>query len=86
MSFFHKKNYGKILSGFNQTTRTTPGSAQHASADEKRDTIFIGRTWIYSLVFYDYLLISEDYQVNKCQISFNKILVQQLADQCDVSS
>ena len=76
----------KILSGFNQTTRTTPGSAQHESAGEKHNTIFIGHTWIYSLVFYDYLLISVDYQVNKCLISFNEILVQQLADQCDVSS
>ena len=76
----------KILSGFNQTTRTTPGSVQHASAGEKHNTIFIGHTWMYSLVFYDYLLISVDYQVNKCLISFNEILVQQLADQCDVSS
>ena len=78
----------KILNGFNQTTRTTPGSAQHASADEKHDLIFIGHTWIFSLVFYDYLLTySVDYQVYiSCQIRFNKPLVQQLADQCDVSS
>ena len=84
--FFTRKVMVKILNGLNQTTRTTPGSAQPASANEKHDTIFIGHTWIYSLIFNDYLLISVDYQVNKCLISFNKILVQQLADQCEVSS
>ena len=46
--FFTRKIMVKTLSSFNQTTRTIPGSAQHESADEKHDKIFIGHTWMYS--------------------------------------